>query len=128
MGLSLRKAADEAKVSKSTVLRAIQSGRLSATRTDDGGWSVDPAELFRVYPPGTARIDSSGQDAPASVTAGTPDPQVAALREIIARLDGQVADLRQDRDHWRLQAEQATRLITDARERDARPWWRRLVG
>ena len=48
---SLRQAAQEAGTSKSTILRAIQSGRLSATRTDEGGYSIDPAELFRVYPP-----------------------------------------------------------------------------
>src|SRR3954469_13089542 len=48
---SLRQAAQQARTSKSTILRAIQSGRLSAARTDDGGYAIDPAELFRVYPP-----------------------------------------------------------------------------
>src|SRR3954465_6202166 len=65
---SLRQAAQEAGTSKSTILRAIQSGRLSATRTDDGGYSIDPAELFRVYPPKSVAADheadrSAGQNA-----------------------------------------------------------------
>src|SRR4051794_19633351 len=47
----LRQAATQAGTGKSTILRAIQSGRLSAARTDDGGYAIDPAELFRVYPP-----------------------------------------------------------------------------
>jgi len=65
---SLRQAAQEAGTSKSTILRAIQSGRLSATRTDDGGYSIDPAELFRVYPPKSVATEheadrSAGQNA-----------------------------------------------------------------
>ena len=47
----LRQAAIQAGTSKSPILRAIQSGRLSAARTDDGGYAIHPAELFRVYPP-----------------------------------------------------------------------------
>ena len=48
---SLREAAEQAGTSKSTIWRAIRAGRLSATRTDDGGFAIDPAELFRAFPP-----------------------------------------------------------------------------
>src|SRR4051794_32477864 len=51
MPLSLRAAARESGVAKTTLLRAIKSGRLSAQRDDQGGWSIDPSELFRAYPP-----------------------------------------------------------------------------
>ena len=34
---------------KTTLTRAIKSGRLSATRREDGGYAIDPAELSRVY-------------------------------------------------------------------------------
>ena len=50
-GLSLREAAKQMNVSKSTILRAIRNGRLSAATTEYGGYSIDPAELFRVRPP-----------------------------------------------------------------------------
>jgi hypothetical protein len=50
MGYSLGQAAKAAGVSKTSIGRAIASGRLSATRTDAGGWAIDPAELSRVYP------------------------------------------------------------------------------
>jgi excisionase family DNA binding protein len=50
-GLSLREAAKEANVSKSTILRAVRNGRLSATRTEYGGYSIDSGQLFRVYEP-----------------------------------------------------------------------------
>ncbi|MEE9319113.1 MAG: hypothetical protein V3U76_01590 [Granulosicoccus sp.] len=38
-------------VSKSTIYRAVKSGKLSAKRNDDGEYAIDPAELHRVYPP-----------------------------------------------------------------------------
>src|SRR3954451_23933820 len=42
----LRQAAIQAGTSKSTILRAIQSGRLSAARTDDGRYALDPALAY----------------------------------------------------------------------------------
>jgi hypothetical protein len=36
---------------KSTIHRAIQSGKLSATRLDDGSFEIDASELFRIYSP-----------------------------------------------------------------------------
>src|SRR4051812_7141493 len=99
MALSLRQAARTAGVSKSTISRAIQAGRLSATRSDDGGWSIDPAELCRVYPLASSPVSterpidrpadgSEGQDA---TPAGTPGPardslfetQLDALRQLL---------------------------------------------
>src|SRR3954471_10449806 len=48
-GLSLREAARETGRSKGAILRAIQAGGLSAARTDDGSWSIEPGELSRNY-------------------------------------------------------------------------------
>jgi len=56
------------------------------------------------------------------------DAQVSALREIIARLDSQVEDLKGDRDRWREQAEASSRLLTVEREAGRRSWWKKLVG
>lgn len=130
MGLSLRNAAKEAGVSKSTILRAIQGGRLSAARTPDGGYDIDPAELFRVYPPNSAErpsTDAPGQDTPAAAPAATAalEAQLEGLREILRRADATADELRQDRDKWRQMAEHQQRLIEDQRPRS---WWRRLTG
>jgi hypothetical protein len=51
MKFSLGQAAKETGLDKSTISRAIKSGRLSAQRKDGGGYEIDPAELFRVFPP-----------------------------------------------------------------------------
>jgi hypothetical protein len=88
--LSLRQAATEAGTSKSTILRAINSGRLSASRTDDGGYAIDPSELFRVYPADRTVTRAAGQDAPA------PDPvDVVAVRIRNAELETQVGVLKE---------------------------------
>ena len=47
--LSLGQAARLVRTSKTTLRRAIKDGRLSATRRDDGGYQIDPAELARIY-------------------------------------------------------------------------------
>jgi dTDP-4-amino-4,6-dideoxygalactose transaminase len=142
MGLSLREAAREAHISKSTVLRAIQSGRLSAGRTQDGGYDIDPAELFRVYPLQPAERTGTGsevQHAPAAANGNTPDAtamllqaQLDGLKEILRRADATADELRQDReqlredrDKWRNLAENQQRQITDNRPRSL---WQRLVG
>lgn len=133
--LSLREAATAAGVSKSTIQRAIKSGRLSATRTDDGGYSIDPAELHRAYPArntdDVARTDAAGQDATSPAPAATAmlEAELASLRELLRRADREADDLRADRDAWRAQAENASatvRQLTDQRERPS--WWRRLTG
>ncbi len=47
--LTLGQAAKLCGVPKSTIARAVKSGRLSASRDDLGQYSIDPAELHRVY-------------------------------------------------------------------------------
>jgi septal ring factor EnvC (AmiA/AmiB activator) len=50
--LSLLEAATQVGRSKPTILRAIQAGKISASRDEHTGeWRIEPAELFRVYPP-----------------------------------------------------------------------------
>ena len=92
---SLRQAADQVGVSKSTILRAIQNGKLSAPRTDGGRYAIDPAELFRVYGDRTthqADDGAEGQDAP---PAGSADfqSQIENLQYQIDLLLGRIDDL-----------------------------------
>ena len=51
MPYSLQQAATAADLNKSTVLRAIKAGKISAARDEHGQWQIEPAELHRVYPP-----------------------------------------------------------------------------
>jgi hypothetical protein len=133
---SLRQAAQEAGTSKSTILRAIQSGRLSATRTDDGGYSIDPAELFRVYPRKPAAdqlVDQpAGQDATAPTPADMTDLLIrqaqleAAFSGVQAILEAErrrAEELRTERDRWAAQAERLALPAPQAKKRTAAASW-----
>ena len=49
--LSAKQAAKEIGKATSTVTTAIKQGRLSALKNDNGSFEIEPAELFRVFPP-----------------------------------------------------------------------------
>jgi len=134
--LTLSQAAKVSGKSKSTLSRAIKMGRLSATRLDDGNFSIDPAELFRVYP---ATTDNPYDERPIEQGA-TPVPaelksRISMLelllekeREAVAREREISADLKEDRDRWR---QQAASLLADLSPQTAeatppvrrRAWW-----
>lgn len=145
-GLSLRQAAQEAGTSKSTILRAIQSGRLSAARTEDGGYSIDPAELFRVYPPKSeiVAVDQSadrgeGQGAPEKATPDATEvrirnaqleAEINALKAILETERKRAEELREERDRWAAQAERLALPAPAPTPIPQRGWWpfRRAMG
>ena len=105
--LSLGEASKLVGVSKSTIWRAIQKGRLSATaRTDDGEFRVEPSELHRVFA-ATRRATAQVADAPAA--------HPAVLEQMFAFAREQLGKAERDRDAWRAQAEAAQKLLIDAR-------------
>lgn len=36
---------------KTAILRAIEAGKISDSKDENGEWQIDPAELHRIYPP-----------------------------------------------------------------------------
>ena len=141
-GLSLREAAQQARTSKSTILRAIQSGRLSASRTDDGGYSIDPAELCRVYPPRNDAPEQSGdQSAGQSATGLVPDAATElrirnaqleagfnALKAILEAEKKHLEEVREDRDRWAAQAERLALPAPESPQPQPSAPARRLFG
>lgn len=119
--LSLRHAAIEAGTSKSTILRAIQAGRLSATRNAEGTYTIDPAELFRVYPPKseadrladrTVR-QSASDDTDRRILLAKMEAELGALKQLLeaerqrtAEAMRRTDEIREERDAWRAQARQ----------------------
>jgi hypothetical protein len=51
MGYTLGQAAKAVGMSKTSILRSIKAGRISAGRDELGQWAIEPCELHRVYPP-----------------------------------------------------------------------------
>lgn len=115
MGYTLGQAAKAAGKNKTTILRAIQKSRISATKDAHGQWSIDPAELHRVYPAVAEGNGASEKNAPI---------RNGDSHAVVRVLEAQLEELRQDRDAWR---DQAQRLLL-ARTGERRPFWRRLFG
>ena len=136
MPLSLAEAAAATGTNRTTILRAIKAGKVSASRDAHGAWVVEPAELHRVYPPVDERTPGDRTATPyrAQIAEAAQAAQIAALRETADLMRAQLEDVRKDRDHWRDQAQAVTRQLADARtpapmpEPAPRPWWKRLVG
>jgi hypothetical protein len=118
--LSLTQAAKIAGKSKSTINRAIKSGKLSATRHDDGSYSIDGSELARVFPIGTPSGSERVSAAPPTEPTRTAmlEAENAALRTALDREREALDEARADRDAWR---QQATALLASPPKR--RGWW-----
>jgi chromosome segregation ATPase len=127
MMLTLADAAKETGLTKPAIFKSIQKGRLSASRDEKGQWFIDPAELFRVYPPAvkkeTVETQTGNLDLLLKLKEMEAKLEVTEKRLLdkeseIENFRAQVDDLRNERERWRVQAEQITRLLTDQREKE----------
>ena len=130
MAYTLKQAAEAVGKSKPTILRAIQSHKISATRDQvTQGWLIEPAELHRVYPPIANEPVRNGQ-----MTHGVTDGETVSIRELQAKLDAAaerladkdtvIDDLRHRLDQEGEERRQAqarlTALLTDQRAKRSR--------
>jgi hypothetical protein len=121
MSYTLGTAARATGLSKSTIHRAIKSGRISSGRSDTGDYAIDPAELHRVFAPVDPATARSGNGS-ARGAATLPEEVEMALKN--ARLEAEIAasalvaellrrqldETRRDLDHWRGQAQRLVAL------------------
>ena len=66
--LSLREAVKAFNVSRPTLTKALNSGKLSGTKNDKGQWKISPSELARVYHPRASEEDTDGKGEHVSLT------------------------------------------------------------
>jgi hypothetical protein len=128
-------------VSKTSLHRAIRSGRISATKTENGSYEIDASELFRVFPLAARNsseeqpLDQGGTTEVSSGT-GALRRELEMLRQERERergqLQAQIEDLKrrldqseQERRGKDQQLSAATALLTDQRRRGWMWWWRR---
>lgn len=138
MKYTLGQAAKEAKVGKSTLSRALNEGRLSGDKQDDGSWQIDASELGRwlegYRSKGTPQIEAatpvqSEGNAPALQT------QIDALRKALdtqeaerererRQLQDRIDDLVTQREEQAATFRQSLAVLTDEREKATqRRWW-----
>ena len=140
MPLTLTQAGKATGRNRTTILRAVKAGKLSATHDEaSGAWLIEPAELFRLYLPIDAHASAPRGDA--HLRNGHASAEIGELRArldaaearisdkdaLIAAHERAIEDLRQrlDRADERLQL-----LLTDQRPAPATPaptaprrWW-----
>lgn len=125
--VGLKRASELTGKNQSTIHRAMKAGRLSFTVSEGGERLIDTSELHRVFPIQVEDMQAR-KDAPDMQCNDTQLAELRAhlelerlkvgmLKERIAELEEIKADLKEDRDKWRAQAEQSTRLLTDQREK-----------
>lgn len=128
MVYTLGEAAKATGKSKATISKAIKSGRISAAKDETGTFSIDPAELHRVYPP---TVSNDHEETRRKLTENAENDGL--IRELKARLEAAqerladketvISDLREDRDKWR---QQATALLADQSPKPR--LWARIFG
>lgn len=128
MGLSLRQAADLCGKGRSTLHRALQSGKLSGTKGDNGEWSIDGSELSRVFPWDTKIHDqreATGHQRDTLNSSEVMAMKVAMLEQQLEREQETVSDLRKRLDR----AEESVMALTDQRTiKNGKGWLKRLLG
>src|SRR5262245_7545869 len=102
MMLSLQEAADLARVNKSTLFRAIKSGKISATKDEHNQYRLDPAELARVYP---IAVSNGEQQRAIPRKRDHTDELISQLREPLAQMEKALARANNEADRCRNDAE-----------------------
>src|SRR4051812_15214581 len=75
MAYSLKQAGEASGRSNPSILRAIQTGKISARKTELGEWEIEPSELHRIYPPVAVGVTRTG----------TPEREDAAVELLLFR-------------------------------------------
>jgi hypothetical protein len=114
MSYTLAEAAAACGLDKSTVRRAVRSGRISGTRDDLGVWHVEASELHRVFPP----VQSPGAVPDAMPAAAALDRTSDPATDVLVRR----TDATTWRQAWETQVAQQRQLAAP----QPKGWWRWL--
>lgn len=114
--LSASAAAKVAHKSKADILDSIKNGAMSAVKNKRGHWEIDPSELNRVFPyevlePSQDQFEKPQETASKTNETSALQVEVKMLREQLDFRDEVLAELRQERDDWKVQAK--TLLISN---------------
>jgi hypothetical protein len=139
--LTVSQAAKEVGITRGGLWKAIKDGRLSATKNNKGQFCIDPAELFRVYPP----VDTVGVHSKQASIDKRQSRQHEAdelrlrlelTNRLLAKAESEVDDLRRRLDDESSERRKLIQLLTHQPEQQAQPepkqegslLWRKLFG
>jgi excisionase family DNA binding protein len=127
--LTPQQAASRAQVSRGTIMNAIKDGHLSAKRDNRNRWQIVPADLSKWL---SNRSDIATDKAVTIDSQQVPPPdenliRIAVLEAELKGKDQRIADLEQDRDDWKAQAQELARRDVPHVQIDPPPpprrWW-----
>ena len=128
--LSLREAERRFDVTRPTLTKALNSGKISGTKNDQGHWTIDTAELARVYKPRSLPPEQESGTDDFTERHGVNNAEnvselVKAHQDIEAKLRAfelELATAQTLAEERRRLLDQMVKQITDQRNRA--PWWR----
>ena len=148
--MSLGEAAKATGKSKTTISRAVKSGKVSGgNKGNDGEYQIDPAELFRVYPMKKQTQQGDGNSNGHMERDATPsrDPAFQAQIDTLNRLidekdknytllleekDNAIERLEDDKKRWQNEYNEAKqKLLTFEKveePEDTRGWFKKMIG
>ena len=128
--LSPQKAANQAGVSRKTIMDQIHAQKLNATRNNHNRWQITEEDLqvwldSRSNTKKTATLTDTYTD-----TLKELEKENISLKISLEAAERLVAELKEDREHWR---QQANRLLTQqenqpTQEQPKGGFWKRLFG
>jgi excisionase family DNA binding protein len=126
--VSLGRAARMLGCSKATIGRWIKSGKISAVRTEIGGWLIDVSEIDRVrseVPRDSGAEPGMSHDEPGiDTSAGTGlQTEVRVLREMLGERNETIRDLRHRLDAEVEERKRLTTMLLTDQQRKRRSWW-----
>lgn len=123
---TLTEAAAAVGKNRTSILRAIKSGKLSAMRDPvSGDWRIEPAELFRLYPPVAHAMaepaNTPSRHANLEVEICDLRTKLASTETRLADAHDQILDLRQQRDREAEERRRLTAVLADLRSAPPAP-------
>lgn len=115
MQYSLSEAAKATGKNKTTIQRAIKSGKISASKGDDGSYQIEPSELHRVFPPAVAQQDANHPKSNDTQQANFSSTNSNLTR--VLELEKELAVARERANGLEAQKDQMADTISDLRKR-----------
>ena len=129
MHLTLGEAAKATGKAKSTISKALKSGKLSHEGKTSAGYQINAAELFRVFPKPQENTPIERLETPEETPSNALlEQELKHLRDKLNDAEDRIEELKVEKDEWRAQAKITSNLIEDMREKTSSDragggWW-----
>jgi len=141
MGLSAKEAAETVGMTRQGIIKAIKTGKLSASKNSNGQWELEASELFRVY----EAVDKNTGNELHQVQYGIQDgiqkntleniqktthleAQNTILSERLKLIEEALEEARKDKDYLQNQLRSSMTLIKDMRSVEQKEQRKKWLG